>query len=182
MTTKNYIVEFSDRTKKFHVTATHVSMALSQAAGQRRRNDCPKSYSDGGAELGGMDIYSVTLQDGSQITAYITLADDSAAPKKSAKDKAFDKAYVIYHLIIEHDDDVLGRTIFDAWKGYTVDEVTAEQAVEIAGNALESMKDLPISGAQDAFHMFRTKKIVREKVGDILAFHAKKIFTEAQAT
>ena len=181
MTTKNYIVEFSDRTKKFHVTTNHVSMALSKAAGQRRRSDCPKSYSDGGAELGGMDIYSVTLQDGSQITAYITLADDSAAPKKSAEDKAFDKAYVIYHLIIECDDDVLDSSIFDAWKGYTVDEITIEQAIEIAGNALGNMKDQPISGAQDAFHMFHTKKIVRNKVGEMLARHAKKVFTEAQA-
>lgn len=74
MTTKNYIVEFSDRKKKFHVATTHVSMALSQAAGQRKRSDCFKSANDGGAEAGGMDIYSVRLQDGEQITAYVTLA------------------------------------------------------------------------------------------------------------
>lgn len=71
--TKNYIVEFSDRTNKRHIAATHVTYALDKAAGQRKRKDCFKSSSDGGAEAGGMDIYSVTLQDGEQITAYITL-------------------------------------------------------------------------------------------------------------
>jgi len=43
--TKNYIVEFSDRTNKRHIAATHVTYALDKAAGQRKRKDCFKSSS-----------------------------------------------------------------------------------------------------------------------------------------
>lgn len=89
-------------------------------------------------------------------------------------------AMAIYRLIIEHHDDVFGSSIFDAWKGYTADEITAEQASEIADNALVNMEFQNIDGARKSLTLIRAKKILRSKVGDLLAYHAKQVFTEVQ--
>jgi len=89
-------------------------------------------------------------------------------------------AMAIYRLIIDHDDDVFGSTVFDAWKGYTADEITSEQASEIADNELMNMQERGIEAAKKALAVFRNNKIMRKKVGDLLSYHAKQVFTELQ--
>ena len=111
-----------------------------------------------------------------------TALDTPRGQSFSAHVKSNLNAMAIYNLIIDNYEDVFGSSIFEneRIKGCGIIDFTERLCFLIAVDALEHMEMQSINGARKALTMMRAKKILCKKVGDLIAFHAKKVFTPIQ--
>lgn len=110
------------------------------------------------------------------ITKYALGIETPRGQSFSAHAESNNCALDIFSLISEHHFDIFGCSLSNHRKGDKSEKVTIEEAIEIARNTLDHMENQSIPGARDFLAMFKAKKILRNKVGDLVAFSANYAF------
>lgn len=106
------------------------------------------------------------------ITKYSLSIEAPRGQSFSAHAKSNNCALEIFNLISEHHFDIFGCLLFKHRKGDKSEKITIEEAMEIARSTLANMEIQSIPGARDFLTMFKAKKILRNKVADLVAYSA----------